>query len=364
MSPANPVRYNPSLEKLEAAEAETAESLRKTMRHITEKTYANDGEHAMRSVHAKNDGVLKGKIQVLDNLPPVLAQGAFAKPGTFDVVMRLSTTPGDILDDKVSTPRGLGLKIAGLAGEALPGSASGIQNFVMVNGPVFQAPSAKAFLTNLKMLAPTADKGEGVKKVISAGLQAVEKGIEALGGQSVKIMSLGGHPETHILGETFYSEAPFLFGPYIAKFAVVPISPFLIALTKKPLDMKDKPNALRDAVRDYFSSNDAEWELRVQLCTNLETMPIEDSTVQWPEDESPYIAVARITVPRGGMLSDEQAAAEEDQLSFNPWHGLTAHRPLGSINRARQPAYEDIAAFRASRNGCPIREPVKHSGVQ
>ena len=33
---------------------------------------------------------------------------------------------------------------------------------------------------------------------------------------NVTVATLGGHPETHILGETFYSQAPVLFGDFIA----------------------------------------------------------------------------------------------------------------------------------------------------
>src|SRR5258708_6928935 len=36
--------------------------------------------------------------------------------------MRFSTIPGDILDDSVSTPRGLAIKVIGVEGERLEGS--------------------------------------------------------------------------------------------------------------------------------------------------------------------------------------------------------------------------------------------------
>lgn len=36
--------------------------------------------------------------------------------------MRFSTNPGDMLDDKVSTPRGLAIKLIGVEGARLPGS--------------------------------------------------------------------------------------------------------------------------------------------------------------------------------------------------------------------------------------------------
>ena len=46
-----------------------------------------------------------------------------------------------------------------------------------------------------------------------------------------------------------------------------------------------------------------------------------------------------------------------DGPAFNPWHGLAAHRPIGSIMRARMMAYPRSAQFRGERNGCPIHEP-------
>ena len=46
-------------------------------------------------------------------------------------------------------------------------------------------------------------------------------------------------------------------------------------------------------------------------------------------------------------------------MSFSPWHGLAAHRPLGSVTRARRMAYPVSAGFRVERNGCPIHEPTR-----
>ncbi len=62
------------------------------------------------------------QLSILDNLPPLLAQGLFAQQGSYAVVLRISTSPGDLLDDKVSTPRGIAMKVLGVAGERLPSS--------------------------------------------------------------------------------------------------------------------------------------------------------------------------------------------------------------------------------------------------
>jgi hypothetical protein len=61
-----------------------------------------------------------------------------------------------------------------------------------------------------------------------------------------------GYPETHILGDTFYSQAPLRFGGFIAKISVAPKSPELRALTQAPLNVNGVPNGLREAVLEFF----------------------------------------------------------------------------------------------------------------
>jgi hypothetical protein len=122
-----------------------------------------------------------------------------------------------------------------------------------------------------------------------------------------------------------------------------------VALKNAPLDMTDKPNALRQAVSEYFANSGAEWELRVQFMTSLETTPIEDASVVWDEKETPFIPVARISAAAQPTFSAQTNDASDHQLAFSPWHGLAAHRPLGSIQRARKSAYDMSKRFRASK---------------
>lgn len=354
--PDAPVLYDPSVETPHPQEEEIRASILDSMRKVREKTFEDYGR-AVRSVHAKSHGVLKGELRVLPGLPPVLAQGLFAGTGTYPVALRLSTTPGDILDDSVSTPRGLSIKVAGVEGARLPGSEGDTtQDFVLVNGPAFQS-SPSMFAQNLKLLEKTTDRLDRTKKAVSAVSRGLESLIEAFGGESAKLQALGGHPETHILGETFYSQAPIRYGDYIAKISVAPVSRELADLKGAPLDLNGRPDGIREAVVDFFRRHGGEWEVRVQLCTDLETMPVEDASVLWPEEESPYIPVGRITVQSQEAWSDGKVAAIDEGLSFTPWHGLAAHQPLGVIMRLRRGAYEASAAFRAARNGHRIEEP-------
>jgi hypothetical protein len=357
--PLNPQPYRDDLETIENDEPETARALAETMLSISRKTF-EDGGHAIRSVHAKSHGLLEGEFRVLDGLPPELAQGLFAKPATYKAFARLSTTPGDILHDSVSTPRGLSLKIVDVEGERLnPDEDSASQDFLMVNGKQFNASSAKAFLLNLKGLALTTDHADGLKEVASKVLRGIESVIEAVGSKSAAIISLGGHPETNILGESFFAQLPLRYGGYVAKFALVPQSPELKALTGQELDLNHNPDGLREAVADYFRHNTAVWEFQVQLCSSAADMSIEDAASVWDEDKSPFITVALLTVAPQPSWNAERDREINDGMSFRPWNGLAAHRPLGSIMRMRKLAYARSAAFRSERNETPVEEPTE-----
>jgi hypothetical protein len=116
-----PLLYTPALDPIADDETTLAQSLAETFDDIQRKTYGDAGR-GLRGVHAKSHGLLKATMEVPDGLPKTLAQGVFARPGMFDVIMRFSTSPGDLMSDKVSTPRGLAIKVLGVDGERLEGS--------------------------------------------------------------------------------------------------------------------------------------------------------------------------------------------------------------------------------------------------
>ncbi|WEF35265.1 hypothetical protein [Pseudoduganella chitinolytica] len=108
----------------------------------------------------------------------------------------------------------------------------------------------------------------------------------------------------------------------MAKVALAPVAVGMTRLHGQGLDVAARPNALRQAVCDYFAQQGGEWELRVQLCTNIEEMPIEDAASEWPESVSPYVPVARIVAPPQPGWTEALSAAIDEGLSFSPWHGL------------------------------------------
>ncbi len=356
MTPASPVRYSPDLEDIRPDEQETVSGLIDQFDIILKKT-SEDYGHAVRSVHAKAHGIIEGVMTVRDGLPPELAQGLFAKPGQHPVYMRLSTNAGDILPDAIALPRGLAIKIVGAQGPRLPDADGDTHDFVMVNGPVFQAPNPNKFLSSLKLLARTTDKMKGTKEVLSSVLQTVNKGLEAVGISSPTMQGLGGAPNVDPLGETYFSVTPFRYGDYIAKFRVKPVSPDLTKLTGTEIDASVRDDAIRETVQAEMQETRAEWEFQVQLCCDVEAHPIEDPTVEWKEDDAPFVTVATISAAPQDSWSDAKVQKVDEAMRFSVWTGLVAHQPLGGINRARKQTYQHSAEFRANFNGCPFHEP-------
>ncbi|MDJ0460563.1 hypothetical protein [Streptomyces sp. H27-C3] len=123
------------------------------------------------------------------------------------------------------------------------------------------------------------------------------------------------------------------------------------------IDPELGPGAMRTLVADFFRHNSATYELRARLRTDLAAMPVEDASVPRPEDLSPHQPVATLTFPAQEMLSEARRIYADDVLSFNPWHALAAHRPLGSANRSRRKAYEASSAYRHTKNIAPKVEP-------
>ncbi|WP_267425917.1 catalase family protein [Methylobacterium sp. GC_Met_2] len=354
--PPAPVRYTPEVEEIAADEDRTIKGLNETFDTILT-TVADNSGHAVRSVHAKAHGILEGTLTVEAGLPPELAQGMFATPGEHKVYMRMSTNAGDILPDAISLPRGLALKVLDVLGERLPGAEGTTQNFIMVNGKVFQAPTADKFLGSLKLLAKTTDRAEGLKVGASTVLRGVNKALTAVGIKSPTLGSLGGAPNVDPLGETYYSLTPFRYGDFIAKFSVAPVSPALTALTGTEIDASGRPDAIRETVRSEMAGIAGEWEFRVQLCRDLERQPVEDPTVEWREDEAPFQRVATIRVQHQDSWDPARVQAVDEEMRFSVWTALAAHRPLGNINRARNAPYKHSAEFRERFNRCPIHEP-------
>jgi hypothetical protein len=99
-----------------------------------------------------------------------------------------------------------------------------------------------------------------------------------------------------------------------------------------------------------------DFDLQVQLCTDLTAMPVNDATVEWPEKLSPFVTVGRVHLPCQDISRPENFE-KGDALAFNQWRVTSDHRPLGEIMDVRR-VYTTSAWVRRSLNGQPQGEPT------
>ncbi|RUT24925.1 catalase [Asaia sp. W19] len=350
-----PLQYSESLETPRPEERNVQRALLRVFARIVRATHRDLG-HASRGVHAKSHALLAGTLTIPDNLPPELAQGLFAQGARYRVTARLSAIPGDPLRDAVSGPRGFALKIHDVPGTLLPDNQGvAVQDFLFANGTVFGAPDAGGFLKNLRVLALTTDRAEGAKAALSRVLRAIQKMLVRLGRRSAALDALGGFIPTHPLGDRFHSQVPLRYGDHVAKLDLVPESESFKRLTGTLIAIDHEPTAIRRAVAVDMAREGGRMSLRAQLCHDLHDHPIETAATEWNEATSPFHVVASLEFPPQASWSEENSRQIDDRLSFSPWHGLAAHRPLGNIMRARRVAYPFSAGLRSKLNGCPMR---------
>ena len=166
----------------------------------------------------------------------------------------------------------------------------------------------------------------------------------------------------HLLGETYHSMAAIRFGDHIAKISAAPLSDNVRALTGKDVGTVED-STMRDLVVEHFRDQGAEYQLRAQLCADLDKMPVEDAAVLWPEELSPHQPIATLRIPPQDAYSPARRVYGDDVLSFNPWHGIREHQPLGSIMRVRIAAYERSTRYRHEMNAQPRVEPTNIDAI-
>ena len=354
------VPYSAGIEKPIEDEEQVISDIIASMRRLSERTREQYG-HQVRVSHGKSHGLAVGELTVFDNLPEPLAQGLFAHAATYPVLVRLANVPGEIITDAVNTQRGFAFKVLGVEGEKIAGhEGQTTQDFVLDSGTTyFPTPDAKAFLLQHKNLTEHAPQLPTVlKEVVSTVSRVANEALKAVGTDSAKL-DFFGDSLIHPMAEAYYSQAPLRYGNYIAKLEVVPVSAAQQALADAHVEVdggKD-PNALRTATVGYLREHDAEFEVRIQFCTDLDKMPVEDAAKPWSEEESPYLPVARIRLPKQEAYSEARQQYIEG-LSFSPAHSLEAHRPLGSVMRARLQAYPALSTIRRQGNHNPLTEPT------
>jgi len=168
-------------------------------------------------------------------------------------------------------------------------------------------------------------------------------------------------PVRNPLLTTFWSMAAVRHGDYVAKIRLAPASANTTRVIHRELDLRGRPDVFLPTMVDELQASAFDFDLQVQLCTDLEAMPVNEATVEWPEKLSPFVTVGRVHVPRQDISGNENFE-KTDALAFNQWRVTEEHRPLGEIMQVRR-IYSASAKVRRTLNHQPQTEPASADEV-
>lgn len=321
-------------------------------------TSANASQPYRRDVHAKTYGCVEATFRVLDNLDPRYRQGVFANPAEYHAWVRYSSGSTLVQKDAADDARGMAIKLMGVPGkklmedDGLPHAET--QDFALMNATQFFILNLPEYLTFTQYL------GEGTNYGYFLGgftPDLPEKNWPKLFNfanyhpreMMLALKTLKPPPDS-LLNTQFYSVSAYTLGSQnFVKYSAKPCADERAAHVDR-----SQPNFLRDEMSAHLKDRDACFDFMVQLQVPGKNMPVEDNTVEWSESDSPFVPVARIEIKKQTFVENQETC---ENLSFNPWHALPEHRPVGVMNRVRKPLYLQVARYRRSMNGAPLCEP-------
>lgn len=348
------VPYADDVETIPRDESDDIQRVIAALELLLARSHAKSG-HFRGDVHVKTHGYAEAEFRVLPNLPDELAQGLFEHNDVFPAVVRFSNASSQPQPDAIPDGRGMAIKVRGVRGDMLQADEQRgrAQDFVMINHPVFFARNVKDFLRLEEVLVQADDNP-------LATLQGALTGgdwnpLHWHWREMLAVAQIAGQFPVHPAIETYFSMAPIRFGKYVAKYRVKPAGDHDETYKDLAPRIGSQADAMRLALEETLRTQELLFEFQVQLRTSERTMPIEDATIEWPESESPYRTVAHLLLPRQEIELLRQQDIYQN-LSFNVWHALAAHRPLGGINRVRRRAYAVSSAWRRQRGPLPRDE--------
>ena len=309
------------------------------MKDQMDRMYAD--KKMLRQVHTKMHGCVKAQFTVEDNLDEGLKVGVFKEPKSYHAWVRFSNSSTKPKSDSKKDIRGLAIKLMGVSGEKLLADElqDQTQDFLLMSSETFFSKNIEEFRKCMK--AATA------KSKLGLLLYFIHPKHWRLFGRLMKSQITC----KNVLELSYWSTQPYRFGApdKAVKYFVQPSSNNLLTNENTSDD-----DYLRINLAQTLNNNAVEFDFFIQLQTNADTMPIEDPTIPW---KSPFTKVATLKIVQQ-QFDSEQQLVDGENMSFNPWHSLPDHQPLGSFNRARKVAYEAMSNYRHEKNNIPVEEPT------
>jgi len=297
-----------------------------------------------RCGNTKTHGIVRGEVIIRNDVPEHMRHGIFAQPRTFKTWVRFSV-PGPYITPDIDDVgfMSISLKIMGVPGPKLMDDEKFTQDMFGVSTPTFVTADTKS----------NADLQHWSYKNASLFHFLNFKAPHVL---DLIMQSLWLKTQSSPLESQYFSCVPYLLGE---KQAMV-YSFWSRLKTRTPiprLPLRPPDNYLREAMVTTLARQDVEFDIMLQVQTDPFRMPIEDNAVYWPPRLSPRVPVAILRIPKQKFDSPKQIAFPSI-LSFNPWHCIPEHRPLGNQSRARHRMYKELSTFRQSVNHLQHYEPT------
>ncbi len=320
---------------------------------------------AVRGAHAKSLGVAKAEVEILPDVPAPYAQGIYANPSRHGALIRFSSASNHLGPDaQLGAVLGFAIKIFAIEGTKLVDDEPDCTTFdlVLKNNPFFVANTARHYLV---LQGVGNDAGQYLARGkagfrdfltdILTGKGTFEQADWAWEEMFAFVKTATQTPVNNPLLTPYWSMGAVRHGDHVAKIRVAPAPESAEHAIHTKLDLKSAPDVFGPALADELEARAFDFDLQVQLCADLERMPINDTTVEWPEQLSPFVTVGRVHIPRQDVSRSSNLEAA-DALAFNQWRVTAEHRPLGEIMQVRQ-IYTASAKVRRALNHQPQTEP-------
>jgi hypothetical protein len=296
-----------------------------------------------RGGNTKTHGVVRGEFIVHDNLPAEFRRGIYARPHIYRAWVRFSG-PGPYITPDIEDVgfMSISIKLMGVPGPKLSDEERFTLDMFGVSTPTFVTPDTEA---NAQLQIESV-KNASIFYFLNLHRPHVLDFI--MQGLWIKTQSSP-------FEAPYFSCVPYLLGEGQAmQYSVWPKSKRRTPIPRLPLRPPD--DYLRNAMVASLMAGDVEFDIRLQRQTDPHRMPIENNAVLWPEKLSPRVSVATLRLPRQRFDSPAQMEFAK-RLSYNPWHTIAEHRPLGNQSRARRRMYLELSTLRHSMNNVPHYEP-------
>ncbi|MGP3949802.1 catalase family protein [Streptomyces sp. 7N604] len=325
---------------------------------------------AVRTAHGKSYGLARAVVSVPE-LPPEYAQGIFAEPQVYDAVVRYSNGLGHLrADSLLGAACGMGIKMFGVPGISLLSDEAEATTFDLnlINNRTFFANTAHDYIVLEQLFAelPDALANPATRKTWLGDFLTRKGTLQTpeqwLWDELFAMMSFTAVPRRNLLSYTYNSMGAFRYGDYIAKVRTAPTEESLKSIVHDTVDVAADGEAFRNTLVAEMGERDHAFELQVQLNVDLSRMPVDNTSVEWPEQLSPWVTVARIDIAAQD-ISGEENLKIADGTSITPWRAREEHRPIGEIQRVREEVYRRSSIERHRINGQRRQEPVSSAAL-